>query len=354
MRFFGCEFRHLKRIGIFVLLLCLLVGTIDALYSAGNWVFNFFYSAAFTLICAFYCTVFLCSSIEAITKLSRLAFAILFMLLVSAGVLLGNITAGLILLGRLSLNAYVFIYSLFIGLAASAVITGYFLLKEKAEEKMARLKETEIENERLKRIESEARLMDLQTKLNPHFLFNTLNATAALIPEDPKKAEEGIVRLAELYHRVFSVSSRAFIPVEEELKLVRDYLELEKIRFEERLSYAIHCPEKLKRDLVPGLLIEPIVENSIKHGKKYSGEALEVVLNIEDADGRIRIRIRDNGPGFDVDRTAFGFGLFSIQERLRLLFKEEHKFDIRSQEGKGTEVEIVIPKKDENKGSHRR
>jgi LytS/YehU family sensor histidine kinase len=186
-------------------------------------------------------------------------------------------------------------------------------------------------------------MSDLQAKINPHFLFNILNTTAALIYDDPARAEESIIRLSSLYRRMLSLSSQTFVSVGEEVELVSDYLKLERLRFSDQLNYRIVVPETLKNEKIPALLIEPLVENVVKHCLEPTRKSLKLEVGIRKDGGSIVITVADNGPGFDVGKSGFGYGLYSIQERLRLLFGDNHTFDISSSEGEGTEVLIRIP-----------
>ena len=205
------------------------------------------------------------------------------------------------------------------------------------------LKEKETAEERLKALAAEAELRALRAQINPHFLFNTLNSTAELIFEDPKRAEDSVIRLSNLYRKVLSISDQTFIPIGEEIGLVEDMLELEKLRFEDRLTYRISCPESLKERKIPGLLIEPLVENVIKHVQSESGITIDINIRMQDETGRLYIELGDNGQGYDVNKTDSGFGLFSVQERLRLLYGEDCTFDVQSMKDEGTRVSIQIP-----------
>jgi sensor histidine kinase YesM len=141
-----------------------------------------------------------------------------------------------------------------------------------------------------------------------------------------------------------SISSRTFIPFDEELKLIQDYLELEKLRVEDKLTYRIECPEELRNVQVPGFIIEPLVENAVRHGFGPEGGSLRLSIMAEgEPGGRIRLTVADDGPGFEVATMSAGFGLFSIQERLRLLFGDRASFKINSAKGRGTEITILLP-----------
>ena len=205
------------------------------------------------------------------------------------------------------------------------------------------LKEKETATHRLKALATEAQLRAVKAQINPHFLFNTLNSVAELIYEDPKKAEACIIQLSNLYRKVLSLSDRMFIALSEEIELVEDMLTLEKVRFGDRLTYRISCPESIRERRIPALLIEPLVENVIKHGLADSEKAIHIDVEIDEKVHRLHIEVRDNGQGFDAGKSDLGFGLFSVQERLRQLFGEDHSFDVRSAEGEGTRVSIDLP-----------
>lgn len=302
-----------------------------------------FQTAVFTLACGFFCSLLLFSLFDRILAWPRWAFLAAFSLLVAAGIAAGVGVAFLILTGRLRLSGQNFLFSLIIGLVFSGGMSGYFVFRSRLEQKISRLKEIELENEKLRRIETETRLRDLQDKLNPHFLFNALNSTAALIYDDPQRAERSIERLSGLYRRVLALSGQSLVRVGEELRLVEDYLELEKLRFDERLAFEIVCPEALREALIPGFLVEPLVENAIKHAARDGGPLRIRVEVRSEPDGRILVTVADNGSGFEVEKSGSGFGLFSIQERLRLLYGGRGSLDIESAAGRGTEIAIRLP-----------
>jgi two-component system LytT family sensor kinase len=343
MKEIKCQKQHYKKIAIFGFVIFLIAGTLDNLISSQPWYFIYFQTFVFTAGCTFYCAILLCNSIGKISQYPRFIYYSLFIILVVIGVLLGVITASLILKQKIIINRYALIFSLLFGFVSSVVITAYMFLKDNLEEKISRIKEVEIENERLKRIELEARMSSLQAKLNPHFLFNTLNSTAALIYDNPQKAEESIIQLSDLYRKIFSISNQNFIMLQEEIELIEDMLELEKLRFEDNLSYLIDIPEVLKNAKIPGLLIEPLVENVIKHVHGKNQQKIHIDIIIKKDNDKLSICVEDNGTGFDVGKADLGFGLYSIQERLRLLFGDEGGMNIDSTQGQGTKVTIWLP-----------
>lgn len=332
------------RMAGFVIFLSLIIFVGGTIITGKFWLPDLYENFIFVACCTFFCSVILHGLYERIYRLSRFLFFSVFMGLSSLGVVIGLVIGDLILEGRLIFHIN-FLLAVLIGMLSSIGITFYEVQKSRLEENVARLRAAELENEQLKRFESEARFNSLQAKLNPHFLFNTLNSLAALVYEDPKRTEQSIVRLSELYRKVLSISNQTFITVEEELELIRDYLELERLRFDERLSYRFKCPENLKSRKIPGLLIEPLVGNVIKHVIDKKEDSIQIEIVIGESNGWFHIVVTDNGPGFDTRKTSHGYGLISIKERLNLLFGEDYDFEIQSKPKEGSKVTIRIPEK---------
>ena len=328
---------------IFVLLFSLILFGLGWIITNKFWLPDLVEDFIGVFFSTLFCSILIVVQYDRIIKLPRFIFFIVFGLLACLGVLMGASVANLICFGQLEINTKTVLLYIFIGVLTSAVITIYEVQKLKLEEKMVHLRTVELENEQLKRLELESRLNILKAKLNPHFLFNTLNSTAALIYENPKRAEESIVMLADLYRKILSYSDKTFIQISEEIMLIKDYLKLEKLRFSEKLSYNTFCPDELKNYKIPCLLIEPLVENSVKHTHKTSNDKINIELKISQNDNNLFITVSDNGPGFEVDKVNYRFGISSIQERLRLVFGNNYKFDIYSKKGKGTKINIRIP-----------
>lgn len=330
------------RMALFAIGLTLFIGVISTVISGGWYWPNFTHAFVYCILCTFFCSLLIKGLYEWIASFPRFIFFLCFVFLAGLGVLLGVATGGLVLTGRFSVDWNILWFSLIFGLISSALISGYFELKYHLGEKIARLQAAELENERLKRLESEARLSSIQAKLNPHFLFNTLNSLAALVYNDPKKAEEGIVRLSELYRKVLSISNQTFIPLAEEKDLISDYLELERLRFENQLSYAFQCSEDLLALRIPGLILEPLVGNVIKHVLDRQVRSVHIDVKAEKQGDDFCLSVSDNGPGFEIEEPAPGYGLTSVQERLRLLFGERGNLDIASS-AEGTCVTLRLP-----------
>lgn len=166
---------------------------------------------------------------------------------------------------------------------------------------------------------SEAKLQSLESRIHPHFLFNTLNSISALVRQDPAAAEELIQRLAELLR--FSLDRHAtLVPLREELEITLDYLEIEKARFRERLRYEVSVPEDLLGVPVPGLSLQTLVENSVKHAVAASRQGATIRLEARpDGDG-VLFAVSDDGPGLSGDTLPAGHGLDTLRQRLEVFF----------------------------------
>jgi len=216
----------------------------------------------------------------------------------------------------------------------------YISLRTTAERMAKKLKEKELNEERLERLKTRAELDALQAKVNPHFLFNTLNSIASLISENPAAAESTVEKLSELFRYTLQRSGNSTVRLSEELEIVRSYLEIEKVRFGDRLRFSIQADESLGGFLLPPLLIQPLVENSIKHSIAVDprGGSIDVVVR-KDA-GSCLIAVTDSGKGFESTGGDPGFGLKSIRERLALAYGG--RASLRLEEGSAL-IQITIP-----------
>lgn len=170
-------------------------------------------------------------------------------------------------------------------------------------------------------------LSALRAQINPHFLFNTLNSIAALIRINPDEAETVTEYLADLFRYSLRASKKTMVSLEEEISSVNIYLSIEKARFRERLHIHIQMPEYLKKAAVPSLLLQPLVENSIKHGANVIEGNFTINVICSSHEGIITIRVEDSGNGFDIsDAEAIfskGTGLSNVKDRLTLLFPKK-------------------------------
>jgi len=201
----------------------------------------------------------------------------------------------------------------------------------------------ELDEERTRKLALEARLASLEARLHPHFLFNSLNAISALIEEDPPRAERMVERLAALLRAALDAGRRGLVPLAEELDLVADYLEIEKARLGERLTYAIDASANVEGYLVPPLSVQALVENSVKHAiaPRAAGGQLRVEARGDEA--RLVVRVRDDGPGFSLDGTAPGHGLDVLRGRLAERFGAGAALSAGRENG-GAVVTMIVPR----------
>ncbi len=192
-----------------------------------------------------------------------------------------------------------------------------------------------------------ARMDALTSQINPHFLFNTLNTVSSLIRFDPDMARGVVLKLSNILRRLLR-KHETFVPLREELEFIDDYLDIEVIRFgRDKLQIFKEIDEETREAFVPSMLLQPIVENCIKHGLAPRLEGGEIHLRTRYTHGRLAIEIDDNGMGISPERLSEvyggGIGISNVHERLRLLYGDQFRMDIRSREGEGTQIRIEIP-----------
>jgi len=192
-----------------------------------------------------------------------------------------------------------------------------------------------------------ARMDALTAQINPHFLFNTLNTVSSLIRYDPDTARGVVIKLSNILRRLLR-KHETFVPLQEELDFIDDYLDIEVARFG-RDNLVIHkqIDENTLDAFVPSMLLQPIVENALKHGLAAKLGVGELTIRTESQDGRLVITIEDNGVGISKERMAQvfedGIGISNVHERLRVLYGADFRMDISSREGEGTRTRIDIP-----------
>jgi signal transduction histidine kinase len=200
-----------------------------------------------------------------------------------------------------------------------------------------------LREERLRRLLTEAELKALRTQVDPHFLFNTLNTIADLINHNPQQAERMTERLAECFRYALAKHSRNLSTLDEELDFARHYLEIEQVRFGDRLRVQLSRGDAIGSEAVPSLLLQPLLENAIRHGLAPMREGGCVSVRAQREGERLRLSIEDDGIGLRAGSRA-GVGLENVQQRLRTLYAQAAEFLIGERAGgRGTLVTIVIP-----------
>ncbi len=223
-------------------------------------------------------------------------------------------------------------------------ISSFETMRHKLQSATLELRTRQVEQERAYKLLAEARLSSLASRIHPHFLFNTLNSIASLIPSDPQRAEDTVSKLASLLRFSLNENQRGLVPLRQELKIVRDYLEIEHTRFGSRLRFQIDAPIHLDEVAVPPLALQTLVENAIKHvvAKRAEGATIEVTGTL---DGELlRLEVRDDGPGFSLESVAPEHGLGNLVARLELLFGERGQLSVVRKSNK-TVVTLLFPVK---------
>ncbi len=204
------------------------------------------------------------------------------------------------------------------------------------------LRTKEVEQERAYKLLAEARLSSLESSIHPHFLFNTLNSIAALIPRDPARAEDTVGKLASLLRFSLNAQHNGLVPLEQELKVVRDYLEIEATRFGQRLRYQIHVPASLYSVRVPALSLQILAENAVKHVAAQRTEGASIEVSAQREGNVIFLVVADDGPGFSLGAVAPGHGLGNLVARLEILFGGGGRLDVVREQEK-SRVRISFP-----------
>jgi len=189
-----------------------------------------------------------------------------------------------------------------------------------------------------------AELRALRAQIHPHFLFNTLNSIASLIPLNPAAAEETTTQLADVFRYTLRASDQEFVRFGDELEFLRNVLAIERTRFGERLRIVEEIEPGLEALRVPSLLLQPVVENAVRHGAASRIEGGTVRIAARRDGDLLRVAIADDGPGLDpaAPPRGEGFGLHSVRERLRVA-GPPHALEIVTPPGGGTEVRITLP-----------
>ena len=200
--------------------------------------------------------------------------------------------------------------------------------------------------EEQERLLVEARLAALTSQINPHFLFNTLNSVSSLIRTDPGQARVMVVRLSKVLRRLLRKHEN-FSTLRDELSFIEDYLAIEVVRFGDKLRFERDVAEDTLDMLVPSMLLQPLVENCIKHGLRSKVEGGTIRIRTYRTASRLHLLVEDDGVGIPEDKLATllerGIGVNNVHERLKVLFGSEYRMWIDSEPGKGARIQIEVP-----------
>ncbi|HEY6339506.1 MAG TPA: histidine kinase [Candidatus Sulfotelmatobacter sp.] len=232
---------------------------------------------------------------------------------------------------------------------SSLILYSFILLVGNVFDSRERLARQQTESARLNEQLSKAQLDALRRQIEPHFLFNTLNSIAGLIRENRNEdAVTMIARLSDFLRRVVDDSNRQLVPLAEEMEFMQKYLEIQQVRFAERLRLSVNVPSELFPAQVPSLILQPMVENAIKHGiaKRAQGGAIRVSACRNN--GRLTITVANDGPSLppDWEKTHSGVGISNVRTRLQSLYGNAFGLSIRNQAQGGVEVSVSVPFKE--------
>jgi hypothetical protein len=230
-------------------------------------------------------------------------------------------------------------YMIFLAVLAAGIARDYFMRYQRRLEEAASLRAQL----------AEARFTVLQNQLNPHFLFNTLNAVATLVDRDPRGVRRIISRLSELLRATLEPATTPEVPLSSELTLTQRYLEILEIRFQGRLSAVVDAPAELNSALVPRLILQPLVENAMKHAVGLTSEPSSIAVRVRRDGYDLVLTVEDSGAGSASARVtgehaaSTGIGLKNTRARLEELYGDEYQFALEANSAGGTTVTIRLP-----------
>jgi two-component system, LytTR family, sensor histidine kinase AlgZ len=215
-------------------------------------------------------------------------------------------------------------------------------LRDRLQRMAITIHEKDVAEARAQKLAVEARLRSLESRIHPHFLFNTLNSISALIAVHPARAEQIVGRLAVLLRLSLDTSGRPLIPLREELAMVESYLDIEKVRFGDKLRGSVQVSPGLQNAAVPPMSVQSLVENAVKYGITPQSNGGECLIAVSAEGESLRIEVRDSGPGFDLAAIPAGHGLDNLVERLDALFGAKARLNVARRDGCCV-VEMFVP-----------
>jgi len=256
------------------------------------------------------------------------------------GTLLGSVAVGVN--PSIFFQGYSFFQIILIGILFGSIITYFFVSREKIS-----ASEVIIQEEKIKRLTSEKKVMEsnlrlLQAQIEPHFLFNTLSNILSLIDTDTEKGKSMLEDLIHYLRTSLSKTRENESTIGQEMDMIEAYLNIFRVRMGERLRYRIDIPDTIKNILFPPMLLQPLVENAIKHGLEPRIEGGEVSIRGEKKGDTIRLEVADTGRGFHGDGDM-GVGLSNIRERLRSLYCDKGRLILEENRPSGLKAIIEVP-----------
>lgn len=220
------------------------------------------------------------------------------------------------------------------------VVSFYYLISYYSESQDRALKESELKN-----LVTQAELKSLKFQINPHFIFNSLNSMSALTEINPKKAKEMIIKLADFLRYILATNEREKNKLSEELKNIRLYLDIEKIRFEDKFDYSEQIGNECNNAEIPNMILQPLFENVIKHAVYETFDKVHLQLNCSFSDGYLKIELVNNFDESSKSKKGAGVGLKNINNRLNLIYNRNDLMEVKKEKGMFS-VTLFIPVSD--------
>jgi two-component system LytT family sensor kinase len=234
----------------------------------------------------------------------------------------------------------------FDGVLSSVILYAGILAVSYVVDSRARLAYQQTETARLNEQLTKAQLDALRRQIEPHFLFNTLNAVSGLVREGRNDAAVSMIAgLSDFLRRILDGSPRQQVPLGEEMEFAQKYLDIQKVRFAERLQLSVDVPRELYEAQVPSLILQPMVENAVKHGiaKRAQGGAIRIAATR--ADGRLTLSVSNDGPSLptDAEMVRSGIGMTNVRTRLKSLYGDAFELTMQNRDAGGVEVSMSLP-----------
>ncbi|MDD5204827.1 MAG: sensor histidine kinase [Desulfobacterales bacterium] len=260
----------------------------------------------------------------------------------AAGTFIGALIAGVPLSEIFNGRPAIFIQMLFVGILFGTIVTYFFFSRERISQTEAQLQEEQIRRLTLEKKTLETNLRLLQAQIEPHFLFNTLSNVLSLLESDPGRGKAMLEDFTRYLRSSLSRTRDRTTTLGQEMDLVRAYLEIHRVRMGERLHYTMEIPADLRGRSFPPMLVQPLVENAVKHGLEPKIEGGAISIKVEETRDRLRLAVADTGSGFSGQRGT-GIGLANVRERLEALYDGRGKLILEENRPSGLKVIMEIP-----------
>ncbi len=227
--------------------------------------------------------------------------------------------------------------NLIIAIIVTTIVGFYNIQKSNLE---AKIKQKEVEVLKVQKLKTEAELQTLQSRINPHFLYNSLNSIASLIHQDPDRAEDMTIKLSKLFRYSINTQNENLTSVKEEIEILKTYFEIEKVRFGSRINFSIDVDDAILNYRLPRFILQPLAENALKHGLNKEANHGQLGITIKKLNNELEIVVSDNGVPFPEEINT-GYGLQSTYDKLALIYAQQYSIQILNNPLKC--IRILIP-----------